>query len=92
MNDLQSAAFSLRPDLAVTARVLDDLGVAWMMSGSGPTLVALVDSEESAQDVAARLEGLPRVSGTAVMWGPTEGARLEGALPKWCASKVAGVA
>ena len=92
VNDLQSAAFSLRPDLAVTARVLDDLGVAWMMSGSGPTLVALVDSEESAGRLARLVEGLSRVSGTAVMWGPTEGARLEETLPKWCASKVAGVA
>lgn len=86
VNDLQPAAFSLRPDLAVTARVLDDLGVAWMMSGSGPTLVALVDSEESAGRLARLVEGLSRVSGTAVMWGPTEGARLEETLPKWCAS------
>ncbi len=86
VNDLQAPAFELRPDLAATAQVLEEAGVTWMMSGSGPTLVALADDRQSAEQLAVELEGLPGVSGTAVMWGPGEGARLERSLPAWCQS------
>ncbi|WP_099331557.1 4-(cytidine 5'-diphospho)-2-C-methyl-D-erythritol kinase [Actinomyces minihominis] len=86
INDLQAPAFELRPDLAETARLLERAGVTWMMSGSGPTLVALADSRQLAKELARELEGLPGVSGTAVMWGPSEGARLEEDIPAWCRS------
>lgn len=53
-NDLQVAAFDLRPDLAdAHQRLLDEGALGAVVSGSGPTLVALAESESHARQLAA---------------------------------------
>ncbi|SEN10373.1 4-diphosphocytidyl-2-C-methyl-D-erythritol kinase [Actinacidiphila rubida] len=55
-NDLQSAALSLRPDLARTLRAGEDAGaLAAVVSGSGPTCAFLVSDEETAAKLAHAL-------------------------------------
>ena len=75
-NDLEEAALSLRPDLA-EAR---DAGLAagaltMLLSGSGPTWLALCDDRDHAHDVQARLvaAGLPDVVAAP---GPVAGAHV----------------
>ncbi len=85
-NQLQDAAFSLRPELAEVGEGLQDLGAqGWVMSGAGPTVAALAKDEASARELAAKFDELklPGVRSTAVVWGPTCGASLERALPSW---------
>ena len=56
-NDLQVAAFHLRPGLEERAAVLRDAGaLAALVSGSGPTLLGLARSEEDAVAIAAAVE------------------------------------
>lgn len=52
-NDLEPAAFALRPELAqAKARLIDAGALGAVLSGSGPTLLALCESEETAQALA----------------------------------------
>lgn len=52
-NDLEPAAFSLRPELAAAKEALLDAGaLGAVLSGSGPTLLALCDGEDAAAAVA----------------------------------------
>lgn len=83
-NDLAAAALSLRPELArIGQEALAAGAEAWVISGSGPTIAALADSEEAAQAVCGAWRVLSEVSSTAVAWGPDAGARIEDALPGW---------
>jgi len=52
-NDLEAAAFALRPELADAKRLLVDGGaLGAVLSGSGPTMLALCDSEQAARTLA----------------------------------------
>ncbi|MBA2318375.1 MAG: 4-(cytidine 5'-diphospho)-2-C-methyl-D-erythritol kinase [Euzebyales bacterium] len=57
-NDLQEAAFHLRPELAEQRRALLEAGaLGAVVSGSGPTLLALAESAEAAATLAERMAG-----------------------------------
>ena len=57
-NDLLPAALAVRPELAeLRARLERSLGVPFLLSGSGPTLLALYPSSEAAAAARDRLEG-----------------------------------
>ena len=56
-NDLEPAAFSLRPELEELKKVICTAGAHGAgLTGSGPTLFGVVDDEEDARDVAAKIE------------------------------------
>jgi 4-diphosphocytidyl-2-C-methyl-D-erythritol kinase len=76
-NDLQRAAVSLRPGLAMTLDVGDEYGaLGALVSGSGPTCAFLARDEEHALDLAVALtsSGTCRTVTSAV--GPVGGARV----------------
>ena len=76
-NDLQSAALSLRPELAEVLKAGSDAGaVAGLISGSGPTCVFLATDAAHAARIAASLDtaGVCRQAVTAR--GPVPGARV----------------
>ncbi|GAA1630234.1 4-(cytidine 5'-diphospho)-2-C-methyl-D-erythritol kinase [Kribbella alba] len=76
-NDLQSAALSLRPELASTLQFgLDQGALAAMISGSGPTCLFLAADSRRAVDLAVELaeSGLCRMVRQAE--GPVPGARI----------------
>lgn len=57
-NDLEPAAFALRPDLRERRDALRDAGaLAALVSGSGPTLVALAEDAPHARTLADRVAG-----------------------------------
>ena len=57
-NDLEPAAFALRPSLAEEKDALLDAGaLGAVLSGSGPTLLALAASAEHATEIADRVKG-----------------------------------
>jgi 4-diphosphocytidyl-2-C-methyl-D-erythritol kinase len=57
-NDLEPAAFDLRPDLAEAKAALMDAGaLGAIVSGSGPTMLGLARDEEHAQRVARAVAG-----------------------------------
>ena len=57
-NDLEPAAFALRPDLRERRDALRDAGaLAAIVSGSGPTLVALAADAADARSIADRVAG-----------------------------------
>lgn len=75
INDLQGAAFSLRPDLA---RIVDELvgfGVV-ILSGSGPTIAVLNDDATTADALAGRLKRLYPDLGIVRADGPSAGAHV----------------
>ena len=58
-NDLEGAAFGLRPELArAKAALLEAGALGASVSGSGPTLFAVAESEAHAHEVAAGVEGV----------------------------------
>ena len=74
-NDLETAAFDLRPDLAeLVARGESAGALRGMITGSGPTCVFLCLSADHAREVAAALGGPDRV--VLVANGPVAGAHL----------------
>ncbi|MDO4665091.1 MAG: 4-(cytidine 5'-diphospho)-2-C-methyl-D-erythritol kinase [Actinomycetaceae bacterium] len=76
-NDLQQAAFQLRPELAGTVQAaLSEGALAAQVSGSGPTVVALAASAEEAQRIGRALQELPQVAGMLVTSGPGKGAEV----------------
>ncbi|WP_067781999.1 4-(cytidine 5'-diphospho)-2-C-methyl-D-erythritol kinase [Actinomyces vulturis] len=77
-NDLEQAAINLHPDMAETLRLARSSGaLAAMVSGSGPTVAALVTGPEQARSVQTLLETLPQVAGTMIVHGPVAGAHVE---------------
>jgi 4-diphosphocytidyl-2-C-methyl-D-erythritol kinase len=76
-NDLEQAAFSLMPALSELVSQLEELGaVRAMVSGSGPTIAALFDSEAKAIEVSNLLVSQGLVALTAK--GGAQGSRLDG--------------
>lgn len=76
-NDLEQAAFSLMPALSDLVSQLEGLGaVRAMVSGSGPTIAALFDSEAKAIEVSKVLVDQGFVALTAK--GGAQGSRLDG--------------
>src|SRR5205085_1072353 len=75
-NDLQAPALSLRPGLRRALRAAGDARAeAVLVSGSGPTVVALAAGEEEAIRLAARLAGAGVFRTVRVAHGPVPGAR-----------------
>lgn len=67
-NDLQQAALHIKPELQKTIDWLEQLGaLKAMVSGSGPTVLALCESAEVASRIAAATGGIATT-------GPVEGA------------------
>jgi 4-diphosphocytidyl-2-C-methyl-D-erythritol kinase len=76
-NDLQEPAMSLRPDLRRALSAALEAGAAGaLISGSGPTVAGLVESEEAAVRIAARLAGEGVFRTVRAVHGPVRGARL----------------
>jgi 4-diphosphocytidyl-2-C-methyl-D-erythritol kinase len=76
-NDLQDAAFGLRPELRSLLELGEDLGaLAGVVSGSGPTLAFLVKDEPQGTGVAAGLLDHSACRATRVVAGPVSGARV----------------
>lgn len=74
-NDLEEAALSLRADLKAKMKAALDLGaIRAMVSGSGPTIMALVGTELAAQTLAEKLnaKGIDAIA----VSGPDIGAEL----------------
>ena len=58
-NDLQQAALHLRPELQETIDALESAGaLRAMVSGSGPTILALVESADEAMRIAEACGGI----------------------------------
>ena len=76
-NDLEQAAFSLMPSLSEQVAQLEELGaIRAMVSGSGPTIAALFESEAKAIEVSKVLISQGVVALTAK--GGAQGSRLDG--------------
>lgn len=79
-NDMQRAAVSLRPGLAMTLDVGDEYGcLGAIVSGSGPTCAFLVRDEEQGLDLAVALTSSGTCQSVATATGPVAGARVVGA-------------
>ncbi|MGH8901947.1 MAG: 4-(cytidine 5'-diphospho)-2-C-methyl-D-erythritol kinase [Egibacteraceae bacterium] len=71
-NDLELAAFALRPELAdAKAQLIDAGALGAVLSGSGPTLLALCESEEAAHALASSVAG--RFRSVSVVRSPAGG-------------------
>ncbi|SFK84498.1 4-(cytidine 5'-diphospho)-2-C-methyl-D-erythritol kinase [Geodermatophilus ruber] len=78
-NDLQPPALSLRPPLRRALRAAAEAGAAAaVVSGSGPTVAALAEDEESAVRLTAALAGEGVFRTVRAVHGPVPGARLVG--------------
>ncbi len=56
-NDLEPAAFSLRPELEELKKVISTAGALGAgLTGSGPTLFGIAQDEEHARDIASKIE------------------------------------
>jgi len=76
-NDLQAAACSLRPTLRLVLDVGEEYGaLGGLVSGSGPTVVFLVEDEERALDLTVALSASGVVGGVMRAFGPVPGARV----------------
>ena len=76
-NDLQHAAFELAPELAETLAVAEDAGaLGVVVSGSGPTVVALAEGAGHAAAIGRALLDARVVDGVRHAVGPVPGARL----------------
>lgn len=78
-NDLQSPALSLRPDLSAGLAAMTRAGARGaVVSGSGPTVVGLVDDADAASAVAQALTAEGSFRAVRTVHGPVLGARLAG--------------
>ena len=76
-NDMQRAAVSLQPGLAMTLDVGDEYGaLGAMVCGSGPSCAFLVRDEEHALDLAVALSASGTCRSTKAVTGPAPGARV----------------
>ena len=56
-NDLEPAAFSLRPELEELKKVISSAGALGAgLTGSGPTLFGIAEDDEHARDIASKIE------------------------------------
>jgi 4-diphosphocytidyl-2-C-methyl-D-erythritol kinase len=78
-NDLQAPALALRPELGRALRAATSAGaLGALVSGSGPTIAALVQDEPAAVRLSATLAGEGIFRTLRVVAGPVPGARLVG--------------
>lgn len=78
-NDMEPAAFSLMPSLRRTKAAGAEEGAqAAVMCGSGPTMAFLVQGEDDAVDIAARISALGVCRTVRTAYGPVSGARVIG--------------
>ena len=78
-NDLQAAALDLRPELARVIAVAEEAGaLRAIVSGSGPTIAALVEDPGSAQRVSRALKASDQVADVLRADAPVAGARVVG--------------
>ena len=78
-NDLQVAAVDLRPELAEVIAVAEGAGaLRAVVSGSGPTIAALVEDPGSAQRVSRALKASDQVADVLRADAPVAGARVVG--------------
>ena len=78
-NDLQAAALDLRPELAEVIAVAEEAGaLRAIVSGSGPTIAALVEDAGGAQRVSRALKASGLVAGVLRADAPVAGARVVG--------------
>ena len=78
-NDLQAAALDLRPELAEVIAVAEEAGaLRAIVSGSGPTIAALVEDASSAQRVSRALKASGLVAEVLRADAPVAGARVVG--------------
>ncbi|EGF52712.1 GHMP kinase protein [Actinomyces sp. oral taxon 170 str. F0386] len=78
-NDLQVAAVDLRPELAEVIAVAEGAGaLRAVVSGSGPTIAALVEDPGSAQRVSRALTTSGMVADVLRADAPVAGARVVG--------------
>jgi len=78
-NDLQAPALALRPELRRALTAATEAGAAGVLvSGSGPTVAALVADEQSAVRLTAALAGAGVFRTVRAVHGPVPGARLVG--------------
>ena len=78
-NDLQAAAIDLRPELAEVIAVAEEAGaLRAIVSGSGPTIAALVEDPGSAQRVSRALKASGLVAEVLRADAPVAGARVVG--------------
>ena len=76
-NDLQPAAIDLAPRLADVLAAAEEAGaLAQIVSGSGPTVVALAASHAHAQEIAGSLRAAGVADEVLLATGPTQGARV----------------
>ena len=77
VNDLQPAAFSLKPALRLILDVGIDYGaLGGIVSGSGPTVAFLAENEEHALDLVVALTSSGVVGNVVRAQGPVPGARI----------------
>ena len=77
VNDLQSAACSLRPARRLVLDVGGEYGaLGSIVSGSGPTVAFLVEDEDQALDLAVALTSSGVVGSVARAYGPVHGAKV----------------
>ena len=75
-NDLQAAAISLRPSLAVALDAGRELGaLGALVSGSGPTCAFLASSASHASELASELSRTPHFAAVRQARGPVPGAQ-----------------
>lgn len=78
-NDLEEAALSLRPELADVIALAEEAGaLRAIVSGSGPTIAALVPDPMTGMRVSRALEASPLVAGTVRADAPVAGSRVVG--------------
>ena len=78
-NDLQAAAIDLRPELARVISVAEEAGaLRAIVSGSGPTIAALVENPAGAQRVSRALMASGLVADVLRADAPVAGARVVG--------------
>ena len=78
-NDLQAAALDLRPELAEVIAVAEEAGaLRAIVSGSGPTIAALVEDPGSAPRVSRALKASGLAAEVLRAAAPVAGARVGG--------------
>lgn len=76
-NDLQSAAFALRPGLEPVVETAERAGaLGAIVSGSGPTVAALVEDQAQAETIAAALQQQGLVQQCLIARGSAPGASI----------------
>jgi len=77
VNDLSPAAFSLLPELHATVNAGREAGcLAWIISGSGPTVAFLAHDEQASMELAVALSSAGVARDVRMATGPVPGATV----------------